>query len=58
MKTSICAWIRSKASRAKRLLQKRERIKEEKKARALAAGVDVNYDDLDDEPAVNFLVVC
>ncbi|XP_038879313.1 general transcription factor 3C polypeptide 3 [Benincasa hispida] len=42
----------SKASRAKRLLQKRERIKEEKKAKALAAGVDVNYDDLDDEPAL------
>uniref|UniRef100_A0A0A0LGB1 General transcription factor 3C polypeptide 3 n=1 Tax=Cucumis sativus TaxID=3659 RepID=A0A0A0LGB1_CUCSA len=42
----------TKASRAKRLLQKRERIKEEKKAKALAAGVNLSYDDLDDEPAL------
>lgn len=40
----------SKASRAKKLLQKRERIREEKKAQALAAGVNLNYDDFDDEP--------
>ncbi|TYK03666.1 general transcription factor 3C polypeptide 3 isoform X1 [Cucumis melo var. makuwa] len=42
----------TKASRAKRLLQKRDRIKEEKKAKLLAAGVNVSYDDLDDEPAL------
>ncbi|XP_022857588.1 general transcription factor 3C polypeptide 3-like [Olea europaea var. sylvestris] len=39
----------SKASRAKRLLRKKATIKEEKKAAALAAGIDWKSDDSDDE---------
>ncbi|KAM7474094.1 hypothetical protein LguiB_021337 [Lonicera macranthoides] len=38
-----------KAARAKKLLQKRETIKEQKRAAALAAGVDWKSDDSDDE---------
>lgn len=48
----------SKASRAKKLLQKRLALKEERKAAALAAGLDWNSDDSDEyntpqQPLVN-----
>ncbi|KAM7471098.1 hypothetical protein LguiA_009281 [Lonicera macranthoides] len=39
----------SKAARAKKLLRKRETLREEKKAAALAAGVDWKSDNSDDE---------
>ncbi|KAJ4964536.1 hypothetical protein NE237_016385 [Protea cynaroides] len=40
----------SKAARAKKSLQKKAALKEEKKAAALAAGLDWQTDDSDDEP--------
>uniref|UniRef100_A0A5B6ZEJ2 Uncharacterized protein n=1 Tax=Davidia involucrata TaxID=16924 RepID=A0A5B6ZEJ2_DAVIN len=40
----------SKAARAKRLLQKKSILKEEMKAKALAAGLDWQSEDSDDEP--------
>ncbi|XP_042494489.1 general transcription factor 3C polypeptide 3 isoform X2 [Macadamia integrifolia] len=40
----------SKAARAKKSLQKKAALKEEKKAAALAAGLDWQSDDSDDEP--------
>lgn len=46
---------RSKAARAKRLLRKRETLREEKKAAALAAGVDWKSDNSDDESPVRSL---
>ncbi|KAK3229696.1 hypothetical protein Dsin_001577 [Dipteronia sinensis] len=42
--------IRLKASRAKKLLQKKEKLKQEKKALADVAGVDWHSDDSDVEP--------
>lgn len=46
---------RSKAARAKKLLRKRETLREEKKAAALAAGVDWKSDNSDDESPVRSL---
>ncbi|KAJ1438437.1 hypothetical protein SESBI_03048 [Sesbania bispinosa] len=44
----ISVWL--KASRAKKLLQKKAIQKEQKKAEALASGIDWLSDDSDDEP--------
>jgi len=49
--------IRSKASRAKKLLQKKAIEKERKKAEAVASGIDWLSDDSDDEPQVICLVL-
>lgn len=43
---------RLKASRARKLLQKKAALKEEKKAAALAAGLDWHSDDANDESEV------
>lgn len=43
---------RLKAVRARKLLQKKAALKEEKKAAALAAGLDWQSDESDDEPSV------
>lgn len=43
---------RLKAARARKMLQKRAAQKEEKKAAAIAAGLDWHTDDSDDEPPV------
>ncbi|KAK2648210.1 hypothetical protein Ddye_015699 [Dipteronia dyeriana] len=42
--------VQLKASRAKKLLEKKDKLKQEKKALADAAGVDWHSDDSDDEP--------
>lgn len=44
--------VRSKAMRAKKVLQKKAALKEAKRAEALAAGFDYNSDDSDDESPV------
>lgn len=49
---NLLNYNRSKASRAKKLLQKKEALREEKRAAALAAGIDWKSDDSDDEPPV------
>lgn len=49
--------IRLKASRAKKLLQKKAIQKEKRKAEALASGIDWLSDDSDDEPRVICLVL-
>ena len=49
---------RLKAARAKKLLQKRETIKEQKRVAALAAGVDWKSDDSDDESPVRKFILC
>jgi general transcription factor 3C polypeptide 3 (transcription factor C subunit 4) len=46
-----------KASRAKKLLQKKAIEKEKKKAEAEASGIDWLSDDSDDEPQVICLVL-
>lgn len=50
--TFLFFWDRLKAARARKLLQKKAALKEEKKAAALAAGLDWQSDDSDDEPRV------
>ena len=50
-------WDRSKASRAKKLLQKKATRKEERKAAAMAAGVDWYSDESDDESPVSWVYV-
>lgn len=50
--------IRLKASRAKKLLQKKAMEKEKRKAEALASGIDWLSDDSDDEPQVIGLLLC
>lgn len=47
-------WIRLKASRARKLLQK----KEEQKAAARAAGIDWHSDNTDDESPVIYCLYC
>lgn len=50
--TFLIFWDRLKAARARKLLQKKAALKEEKKAAALAAGLDWQSDESDDEPSV------
>lgn len=50
--TFLFFWDRLKAVRARKLLQKKAALKEEKKAAALAAGLDWQSDESDDEPSV------
>lgn len=47
-----------KAVRAKKLLQKRAMLKEEKKALAMAAGVEWHSDDSDDDSPVIYDLLC
>lgn len=47
---------RLKASRARKLLEKDALLKEEKKATALAAGLDWESDDSEDESPVQFFI--
>ncbi|GAB4833083.1 hypothetical protein Ancab_007142 [Ancistrocladus abbreviatus] len=47
--TCTSCFFRSKANRAKRLLEKKATLKEEKKSAALAAGLDWESDDSDEE---------
>lgn len=51
------SWNRSKASRAKKLLQKKATRKEERKAAAMAAGMDWYSDESDDETPVSWVFV-
>lgn len=46
-------YYRSKASRAKKLLQKKAMLKEAKKAAAMAAGLDWKSDNSDEDSPVN-----
>ncbi|KAJ1389654.1 Tetratricopeptide-like helical domain superfamily [Sesbania bispinosa] len=46
----LLSYYQLKASRAKKLLQKKAILKEKKKAEALASGIDWLSDDSDDEP--------
>ena len=48
-----CFQNRLRASRARKLLQKKAALKEEKKAAAIAAGLDWQSDDTNDESEVN-----
>lgn len=48
--------LRLKASRARKLLQKKAVLKEEKKAAAIAAGLDWHSDDSNDESEVIYRV--
>lgn len=45
--------VRSKASRAKKVLQKKAALREAKRAEALAAGCEYNSDDSDEETQVS-----
>lgn len=55
--TSMWQYFRTKATRAKKLLQKKEALREEKRAAALAAGVEYKSDESDVEPPVRILIV-